>query len=162
MLTKSSIKEAGPELVFLGTAAALQLPAFFCSCSTCEVARRHPEQRRTRSSLALLGQETVLIDAGPDLDSQLEREGIRSVDRLFITHWHYDHIGGLGGLTEPAGIGHWPPIEIYLSAGVAFHFEQELAYMQPRIRLHPVEPGDCVALPDASWEVVKTTFFFPT
>jgi hypothetical protein len=37
------------------------------------------------------------------------------------------------------------------------HFEQELAYMKPQVRLHPLAPGDRVELPDATWEAVKTT-----
>ena len=36
--------------------------------------------------MALLGEETVIIDASPDLPYQLEREGIRTVDRIFLTH----------------------------------------------------------------------------
>ena len=57
-----------PELVFLGTGAGFQLPVFFCSCDVCEAARRHPEYRRTRAVAALIGEETTLIDAGPDLE----------------------------------------------------------------------------------------------
>lgn len=58
------------ELVFLGTGAALQVPSFHCTCETCESARQNPEERRTRASVALLGKETVLIDAGPDMETR--------------------------------------------------------------------------------------------
>ncbi|MGC9522893.1 MAG: MBL fold metallo-hydrolase [Anaerolineae bacterium] len=145
------------DLIFLGTAAALQLPSFHCTCDICEAARADPGQQRTRASVALLGEETVLIDAGPDLEAQLEREGIRQIDRIFITHWHYDHIAGLPGLGEPARIGRWPPIALYLPAEVAHHFDQELAYLRGVFDLHPIQPGDRFDLPDGTWEVVKTT-----
>jgi len=145
------------ELVFLGTNAAIQVPSFHCTCEVCEAARRNPEQRRTRASVALLGEETVLIDAGPDMELQLEREAIRKVDRIFLTHWHFDHVWGLAALGEPASIDHWPPVDIYLPSQIVDRFNQQLWYMAPQVELHPVEPGDVIELPDASWEVVKTT-----
>ena len=144
------------ELVFLGTSAALQLPSFHCTCEVCEAARKNPGHRRTRASAALLGKETVLIDASPDMETQLEREAIRRLDRIFLTHWHFDHVWGLAALGEPASIDHWPPIDIYLPSQIVDVFNQQLGYMAAQIELHPVEPGDVIDLPDASWEVVKT------
>ncbi len=148
--------EIGTRLVFLGSSGAIQIPSFHCQCRVCEAARRQPEQRRTRASLALLGRETTLIDASPDLEFQLEREGIRRVDRIWITHWHFDHIAGLAALGEPSSVGRWPPIELYLPHQVVHHFDQELAYLRRRFRLNAIRPGDRHELPDATWEVVKT------
>jgi len=145
------------ELVFLGTSGAIQVPAFFCSCEVCEAARNNLKHHRTRASLALVGQEIVLIDASPDLEFQLERESIRQVNRIFITHWHYDHVLGLGSLVEPSSCAKWPQIEVYLPHQVVFHFDQELAYMKDKVNIHPIQPGDRFELPDATWEVVKTT-----
>lgn len=148
---------ARAELVFLGTSGTIQVPSFHCSCEVCEDARVNPEHRRTRASIALIGQETVLVDASPDLEFQLEREAVRQVDRIFITHWHFDHIGGLAALGTPSKLMKWPKIEIYLPHQVAYHFDQELAYMKKRVNLHPIQPGDRFELSDATWEVVKTT-----
>jgi len=145
-----------PELVFLGTSGTVQVPSFHCFCEVCEAARINPRHRRTRASIALIGQEVVLVDAGPDLEFQLEREAIRQVDRIFITHWHFDHIGGLAALGTPSKLAKWPRIEVYLPHQVVYHFDQELAYMKNRLNLHPVKPGDRFELPDATWEVVKT------
>lgn len=143
-------------IIFLGSSAAIQVPSFHCSCAVCEAARRDPQQRRTRASLGLIGRETTLIDASPDLEFQLERQSIRRVDRIFITHWHFDHIAGLAALAEPSSIDRWPPLEIYVPRPVIHHFDQEMAYMRSRVHLHPIEPGDRLTLPDAIWEVVKT------
>jgi len=104
-----------------------------------------------------VGRETVLIDPGPDLDFQLDREGLRKIDRIFITHWHFDHVGGLAGLMEPAQHAQWPPIHIYFPHQLGSHFEQELIFMKPRLVLHPIRPSDIVPLPDGEWEVVKTS-----
>lgn len=158
-MSKPKIKKKAPvELVFLGTSAAMQVPSFHCSCKTCEAARKDSKHRRTRASIALIGQETVLVDAGPDLEFQLEREGIKRVDRIFITHWHYDHVWGLGGLREPSLLAKkWSKVDIYLPRQTMYHFDEELAWMKDRVTLHPTEPRDHFELPDADWEVVKTT-----
>jgi phosphoribosyl 1,2-cyclic phosphate phosphodiesterase len=148
---------AQPTLVFLGSSGAIQVPAFFCLCQTCEAARHNPAQRRTRASAALLGREITLVDASPDLEFQLEREGIRHVDRVFITHWHWDHVAGLAALDTPVSIAQGPPLEVYLPYQVVGHFDQELAYMSKQVNVHPLRPGDRVELPDATWEAVKTT-----
>lgn len=152
-----SSEESKPRLIFLGSSGAIQVPSFHCSCRVCEAARSDPAQRRTRASVALIGQEVTLIDASPDLEFQLEREAIRQIDRIFLTHWHFDHIAGLAALGEPAAVAGWPPIELYLPYQVAFHFDQELAYMKRQFSLHATRPGDRWELPDATWEVVKTT-----
>jgi phosphoribosyl 1,2-cyclic phosphodiesterase len=49
-------------------------------------------------------QETVLIDASPDLEFQLDCEAIRHIDRIFVTHWHFDHVWGLASLAEPSSL----------------------------------------------------------
>lgn len=145
------------EIVFLGTSGGFVIPSFHCDCEVCEAARRNPDQRRTRASVLARGKETVLIDAGPDLSFQLEREQVLRVNRVFITHWHFDHIQGLSDLLMPASFGGWGPIELYLPFQVASRFEQAFDYMKPVVRLNPIRPGDRIELPDAVWEVVKTT-----
>lgn len=144
-------------LVFLGSSGCIQVPSFHCSCDTCQAARQNASQERTRASVALIGRETVVIDTSPDVELQLERQSIRQVHRVFITHWHYDHVGGLGALAEPSSHIPWPPVEVYLPRQVAYHMDQELAYMKRRVNVHAIEPGDRIDLPDATWEVVKTT-----
>ena len=73
-------------LIFIGTSAAIQIPSFHCTCQTCEEARKNPKLRRTRASVVLSGNENILIDATPDVEFQLEREKIRFIDRISLTH----------------------------------------------------------------------------
>jgi len=86
------------ELIFLGTGAGCGVPSFYCGCKACQEALADPKYNRTRCAIALLGGENILIDAPPELSRQLSREGIRDIDYLLLTHWHYDHVGGLGDL----------------------------------------------------------------
>jgi len=150
------VEEEGLELVFLGTAAAITLPSFFCTCETCADARRKPENRRTRSAVALLGKERTLIDVGPDIEHQLEREEIRTIDNIFITHWHYDHIGGLVGFDEPVSISKWGIIDLYGTEDVTGRIDREYGWLKRCFNLHTVKVGDIIQKEDASWKVVKT------
>ncbi|MFX1483157.1 MAG: hypothetical protein ACFFCP_08205 [Promethearchaeota archaeon] len=54
--------EEGLELVFLGTGAAITLPAFFCTCATCEEAKKNPECIITHVSYH--GWENDKLEAG--------------------------------------------------------------------------------------------------
>ncbi|MFX0038522.1 MAG: MBL fold metallo-hydrolase [Promethearchaeota archaeon] len=147
------------QLIFIGTSGGIQVPSFHCICQTCEEARNNPEQRRTRASLVLSGSENVLIDATPDVEFQLEREKIRFVDRIFLTHWHYDHCFGLGAFHELGNHGIWKKeiIDLYLPKQDVNYFENiGFSWAKERYNLYPIMPGDIIELPEFIFEVVKT------
>lgn len=79
----------------------------------------------TRQASALLieiGEDNLLFDAGRGVTSQLLKVGIppQSINPIFITHHHYDHIGNLGELLLTAWHnGRETPIEIYGPPGTA-------------------------------------------
>lgn len=155
MMGKNSLN-----LTFLGTSGGIQVPSFHCSCRTCEDARKNPKLRRTRASVVISGQENVLIDAGPDIEFQLEREKIRFVDRIFLTHWHYDHCFGLGAFQELESHGIWKKsvIDLYLPEEDLKYFENiGFSWTKGGYNLHPLNPGDIIKLTDVVIEVVKTT-----
>lgn len=85
-------------LTFLGTSSGCGVPAFFCHCPACEEARRDPSKRRGCTGVVIQGNGTMLIDTPPDVRQALIREGFDTIDELFLTHAHYDHLGGLGEL----------------------------------------------------------------
>lgn len=59
----------------------------------------NPKNHRTRPSLLMRGPGgNLLIDATPDMRTQLLREGVRMVDATVITHTHADHIMGMDDL----------------------------------------------------------------
>ncbi|MBB5696080.1 phosphoribosyl 1,2-cyclic phosphate phosphodiesterase [Roseomonas pecuniae] len=59
-----------------------------------------PRNRRTRSSILIQSAEgaTILIDAGPDLRSQLLAAGVARLDAVLLTHAHADHVLGMDEL----------------------------------------------------------------
>ena len=98
---------------FLGTSSGCGVPAFFCHCPACEAARKDPAKRRGCTGVALRGHGTTIIDASPDIRHQLNREGIDIIDDFFLTHAHYDHMGGLGEFEYF--------IRLYLMGTMPFH-----------------------------------------
>ncbi|MFW9818972.1 MAG: MBL fold metallo-hydrolase [Candidatus Thorarchaeota archaeon] len=146
-------------LIFIGTSGAIQIPSFHCTCRTCEETRKNPDLSRTRASVVLSGNENILIDATPDVEFQLEREKIRFIDRIFLTHWHYDHCFGLGAFPELGRHGTWKKeiIDLYLPKQDLDYFENiGFSWTKQRYKIHPIMPGDIIRLPDFTFEVVKT------
>ncbi|ACZ33456.1 metallo-beta-lactamase family protein [Chlamydia pneumoniae LPCoLN] len=83
------------KLVFLGTGNPEGIPVPFCSCRVCQNTGIH----RLRSSVLIQYQnKTLVIDAGPDFRTQMLVAGVSELDGVFLTHPHYDHIGGIDDL----------------------------------------------------------------
>ena len=91
----------GATLRFLGTSDSQGVPRWWCSCTVCEEARSEGVNARTRPSVILQGAgEVVLIDAAPELRTQLSLAGRSRVDAAVITHAHNDHIAGITDLGD--------------------------------------------------------------
>jgi len=84
-------------LTFLGTGTSVGVPVIGCDCEVCT--SEDPRNNRTRSSvLVRAGNQTLLVDSGPDLRMQALREGLREIDAIIYTHAHLDHVAGFDEL----------------------------------------------------------------
>jgi phosphoribosyl 1,2-cyclic phosphate phosphodiesterase len=86
------------EFILLGSGTSTGVPVPGCRCRVCT--SQHPRNYRNRTS-ALIRTSTgkgLLIDATPDLRQQALIHDIRSVDAVFFTHYHADHILGTDDL----------------------------------------------------------------
>jgi phosphoribosyl 1,2-cyclic phosphate phosphodiesterase len=125
-----------PKLIFLGTAAGCGVPSFFCGCAACKEAMAVPPFRRMRCAVAITGESYTLIDSPAELRMQLIREGINHIDQFLMTHWHYDHSGGLGDLEFYVRVKRGEAIPAYMTAetkewlDTAFWFLQDCLYIQ--------------------------------
>lgn len=142
-----------PKLLFLGTAAGCGVPSFFCTCVACQEARLEPQLTRSRCSVIIQGQSNTLIDTPPDLRTQLVRAGISQIDRLILTHWHYDHSGGLGELEfftrmkSQKPIPTWMSQETYDWLSSAFWFMKDCLSVNLAIYETPVTLEDMILTP---------------
>ena len=85
------------KLTILGCGSSAGVPTIQNHWGKCDP--QNPRNKRTRTSLSIEYKgELWLIDVGPDIKTQVLREGIKRVDGVFITHNHADHILGLDEL----------------------------------------------------------------
>ena len=85
-------------ITFRGTGDSQGVPRVYCDCMVCADAREAGSlNRRYRCALQiedpLAG--SLWIDCGPDWGKQMEAADLRTIQKMLITHAHYDHIGGL-------------------------------------------------------------------
>lgn len=84
-------------LTILGSGTSMGVPVIGCDCAVCT--SDDPRNRRLRTSALIeRDDQRVLIDAGPDLRTQVLRHGIRRLDAVLLTHAHTDHVGGIDDL----------------------------------------------------------------
>lgn len=116
-------------LTFLGTTSGCGVPAFFCHCKACEAARKDPSLRRGCTGVIIRGHSNVLIDTPPDIRHQLIREGVCDIDEMFLTHAHFDHLGGLGELEYLVRLYRDTPLPFHASSHAALEAFTEFKYM---------------------------------
>ena len=93
--------------------------------------REHGEER-LRTSMLIRGQNTLLIDCGPDLQRQMTRHNMERPDAVLITHEHADHFLGMDDLLAfrrilPAEA--WSPIPVYASDDAWKSIELRFGYL---------------------------------
>jgi phosphoribosyl 1,2-cyclic phosphate phosphodiesterase len=80
-------------IIILGSGVYSGTPRPLCGCENCSRARKFPLYRRTRFSM-YIPRIRALIDPSPDLHYHLEHIN-EKIEHVFVTHAHFDHIGGL-------------------------------------------------------------------
>jgi phosphoribosyl 1,2-cyclic phosphate phosphodiesterase len=133
-------------LLFLGTGAAQGYPAVFCRCDNCEAARARGG-RSTRRRSALLVNDDLLLDFGPDVMAAArdERLSLHRAQYLLLTHADSDHLHRENfdqhrpRWAEPE----IPTLHVHGSAATldlirAYPWSLE----EMRVALHVVAPGD--------------------
>lgn len=115
--------------LFLGTGASLGVPVIGCHCSVC--LSTHPRNHRLRSAgLIEIDAKRLLVDAGPDIRTQLLRAKAASIDGLLLTHAHYDHIAGLDDLRIMSLYKH-AAMPCLMSAATKKHVVKHFDYLFP-------------------------------
>jgi phosphoribosyl 1,2-cyclic phosphate phosphodiesterase len=85
------------KLTFLGTGTSFGIPVVGCDCATCTSTDPHDKRTRHGAMLETKGGR-LLVDTPPELRLQLVANRIASVDAVWYTHAHADHIHGIDDL----------------------------------------------------------------
>ena len=103
--------------------------------------RTHAKRSETANVLQV-GDRVYLIDAGPGVSHQLAKAGLQpdDVNTIFLTHLHFDHIGGLSsllGFTWVKRTG--KTIDIYGPPGTSDYVAAAVNYLNIPMNIYAVE-----------------------
>lgn len=100
------------ELTVLGSGGNSQIPMPTCECRICEEAREKGIPYERSGNSIFLHDENILIDCPETNWKALDREKVKQVDTILLTHYHGDHTLGLRMLQ--AFGGEQPPVETFV------------------------------------------------
>ena len=115
------------KITILGSGSAFGVPMIFNNWG--KTNPDNPKNERMRASIFIEEQgKSILIDAGPELRIQTNRFNIQNIDAVFITHAHYDHIGGIPDLARGTKLlGHG--IDIFASKETMEGLKDSFGYL---------------------------------
>ncbi len=140
-----SVNPITMKVTILGTGTSTGVPQIGCRCVVCT--SQDPRDRRLRcSSLIEVKDESapdgvrrILIDCGPDFREQMLSIDFQRLDAIFITHEHYDHVGGLDDLRPFSIFG---DVVVYAEKYTAEHLRQRIPYcFTPKDKRYPGVPS---------------------
>jgi len=125
-------------ITFLGTGTSQGIPMIASNHPVC--LSKNLKDKRLRSSIMISWDDVYYtVDCGLDFRQQMLRENIESLNGVFFTHEHADHIGGLDDLRPFCyKIGEMP---IYLNQRTLMSLEKRFEYIFSLENKYPGAPS---------------------
>jgi phosphoribosyl 1,2-cyclic phosphate phosphodiesterase len=127
-------------ITVLGTGTSTGVPTLGCSCAVCTSPLMQNKRFRSSILIETISKKNILIDATPDLRTQLLVNQIGDIDAAVITHEHADHTHGIDDL-RPFCFHKKHPIPVFTSENCAevlkikfpYIFEREKVFKDKKI-----------------------------
>lgn len=155
---------AGLKITILGCGASSGVPALGNNWGKCDP--HEPKNNRTRASIVVQSENTtLLVDTGPDLRLQLNREDIQSVTAILYTHAHGDHVAGIDELrsfqrrykTSIPIFGNEETVE-ELQQRFAYMFHNKFEGFYPKVLEPNIFSGDDYGMPQTIGDITFIPF----
>ena len=126
------------KITILGSGTSCGVPQIGCPCEVCT--STDPRDKRLRCSVLVeVGGKNLLIDCSPDFRQQMLNIDFKPLDAVFITHEHYDHVGGLDDLRPYSIFG---DVNVYAEKFCADHLMERIPYcFTPKDKRYPGVPA---------------------
>lgn len=153
------------KLTFLGTGTSFGIPIIGCHCAVCQSSDSRDRRTRVGAVIESDGGTRLLIDTPTELRLQLVQAGIDSVDAVFFTHDHADHIHGIDDV-RAITVRHHRPLPMYAEPDVLLRLSQRFPYIfdeqilpapgtsKPEASAHAIRDGERVVIGDVVIEAI--------
>jgi phosphoribosyl 1,2-cyclic phosphate phosphodiesterase len=119
------------KITILGSGTSTGVPILGCKCKVCQSTELRNKRFRTSALLRLSNQKNILIDASPDLRTQLLANKVYQLDGVILTHDHADHTHGIDDI-RPFGFLNKKPIPVYADTSAAKDLTRKFPYIFDR------------------------------
>lgn len=106
------------KITILGSGTSTGVPILGCKCQVCQSNELRNKRLRTSALIEFADRKKLLIDASPDLRTQLLNNNVDHVDAIIITHDHADHTHGMDDL-RPFGFKSGKSLPVFTDASTA-------------------------------------------
>ena len=138
-----------PRLIFLGTGTSTGVPQIGCTCPVCTSIDPHDKRLRTSAMLISDNGHRLLIDCGPDFRQQMLSIPFGPIDKVLLTHEHYDHVGGIDDL-RPFSFPN--AVDVYadaqcctdVKARIPYCFVEKKYLGVPQLNLHAIDKNNVI------------------
>lgn len=115
------------KITILGSGSAYGVPMMFNTWGNAD--SLNPKNNRTRASILIEAEgKSILVDCGPDFREQINKNNVKNIDAVLMTHGHYDHIAGIPELPRAAKLlGH--SIDVYAATGTMAELKNSFGYL---------------------------------
>jgi phosphoribosyl 1,2-cyclic phosphate phosphodiesterase len=127
------------KITILGSGTSTGVPILGCKCAVCKSTDQRNKRLRTSAFIETASGKKILIDASPDLRTQLLRHNFDDVDAAIITHDHADHVHGIDDL-RPFCFTKESPIPVYADEYTCRSLSTKFAYIFERHKVFAEKP----------------------